>query len=178
MGEIIGGNTMKLLGLAVAAATALISTSAMAQVYGSVGYSVLDPTDLDAKLGAITGRIGMHFNPYIGGELEALAGVKDDTATVSSVDVKVKLNSEEGVYVVGFWPINDNFELLGRVGVVTGKATASAGSVSVSDSGSGAAYGVGAQYFFTAHNGVRVDYTRDEGLGDNIWSIAYAFRFK
>jgi outer membrane immunogenic protein len=168
---------MKVILSLVAAAACLTAAPAMAQVYGSVGYSGIKSSDIDANFGAITGRIGAHINPYIGGELEGSFGVKEDTVNVEGYDVKLKLDHEIGAYVVGFWPVNDSFEVLGRVGVANIKGSGSVAGVTVSDSGSGVAYGVGAQYFFTQHNGVRADYTRDEAAGDNVWTLSYAFRF-
>jgi hypothetical protein len=151
----------------------------MAQVYGSVGYSNYSIDDYDGNIGAVTGRIGTHFNKYFGGELELGAGVNDASVTESGIDVDVKLKSEAAAYVVGFWPVNDNFELLGRLGYAAeqGEASAPGYNVTVDANGSGVVAGVGAQWFFTPHNGVRGDFTRDEAAGANVWSIAYAFRF-
>ncbi len=77
----------------------------------------------------MTGRLGYKFTPHFGVEGEATFGVDDDTTTVGGVPVKVDLNHQYGVYGVGFVPLNDKFDLFGRVGYATIDAKGRSGPI-------------------------------------------------
>ncbi len=64
-------------------------------IYGNLGYS--HTTEDDAKLGGVTGRLGVDFGPYAAVEGEATFGVKDDTIAGANVS----LDHQIGVYGVG-----------------------------------------------------------------------------
>ena len=166
-----------------AAAATLIAAPAMAQVaqpvYGSVGYSQLDAEGSD--LGAITGRMGYKFTPNFAVEGEASVGVSDDTYTVGGIDTRVEHKYDAAAYAVGILPINPNLELFARGGYGTTEVEASAAGVSASDSAESWNYGVGANYYFDANNGIRADWTRrdfrdDAGEAD-VWSLGYVRKF-
>jgi len=181
---------MKLLMTAasVAALAALLPAAASAQdtantgtsFYGTLGYA---DTNLNhVNLGSVQGRLGARFGQYFGVEGEVAGGVKSDTVNVSGTDVKVKLNSQEAIYGVGFLPVSPNFDLLARVGYGHSEGKGSAGGVSATAKGDSVNYGVGGQYSFDGANGVRLDYTREafrnHGSDDaNVWSIAYMRKF-
>jgi long-subunit fatty acid transport protein len=183
---------MKLSTLAVSAAAiaVLLPAAAMAQTtgsantgtsfYGTLGYA---DTDLDhVNLGSIQARLGARFGQYFGVEGELAGGVKSDTVNVAGTDVKVKLNSQEAIYGVGFLPLSPNFDLLARVGYGHSEGSGSVAGVSAIAKGDSWNYGVGGQYSFDGKNGVRADYTReqfqDHGGGDaNVWSVAYVRKF-
>ena len=86
------------------------------------------------------------------------------------------------VYGVGFLPLTPNLDLLARLGYGTTQfKTRLAGAESSFDADS-VNYGIGAQYRFDDHNGVRVDYTRqqfrDNDAADaNVLSIGFARKF-
>lgn len=177
---------MKSLVAAAVASAALFSLPSLAhaqtQVYGTVGYTVLDADDGD--LGAIQGRVGARFGQYFGAEGELGFGVKDESFTIApGVDAKLELNHQVAVYGVGFLPLSDKADLLARIGYGTAEFKASAAGVSGDENLDAWAFGVGAQYHFDGANGVRVDYTRheadDDALSGSIdtWSIAYSRRF-
>lgn len=188
---------MKIIFAAAAAALCLAPAVALAQtataptgLYGNLGYADAHTSGVD--LGAIQGRLGWRFNNWLGVEGELAGGVKSDKSTTTSsgvtVDTKVKLNDAEAIYGVGFLPLSSNFDLLARIGYghssVKATATAAGTPISASESADGNSwnYGVGAQYHFDTHNGVRGDYTRQEFTGNNsghadVWSIAYSYRF-
>ena len=161
--------------LMIATATAALAMAAIPaasqaqEVYGTIGYAGVDADGAD--LGAIQGRLGYRFNPYVGIEGEAAFGVSDDT--VGGVDVK--LQHEVGAFVVGFIPVTPKAELFARVGYTSASFDTSLGDVD----GDGAAWGVGGQYHFTDKDGVRVDWTRhDYDAGDaNVWSVGYTRKF-
>ena len=176
--------SMFVAGAAVLSAAVLAALPAAAQTapafYGNVGYTAVDSSD-DVVLGAITGRFGAKLVPNFGLEAEAGFGVKDDSVNVGGVNVETELKHSVGVYAVGFLPINEQFELLARVGYATTKIEASAGGFSADDSEESWNYGVGAQYNFDAVNGVRADYTRYEFDNDggeaDTWAVSYVRKF-
>jgi hypothetical protein len=160
-----------MIGASVAALLAIaapVAANAETTWYGNIGYAGVSADDVN--LGAIQGRIGAQFNPYIGVEGEVAFGVKEDT--VAGVDVK--LDNEYGIYGVAKLPVNEQFDVFARVGYA--RAEADIGGTSGSDDG--VAYGVGAQYTFDGKNGVRADYTKYDFLGDaDVWSVSYVRKF-
>ena len=157
---------------AAAAALTMAAVPAVSQaqeVYGTVGYANVDADG--PTLGAIQGRLGYKFNPYVGVEGEAAFGVSGDTT--SGVDVDLK--HEVGAYVVGFMPVSPKADLFARVGYSSTSFDTSVGDVD----GDGVAYGFGGQYHFTDKDGVRLDWTRhdyDAGNAD-VWAVAYTRKF-
>lgn len=157
--------------LMFAASAALLSVAAIPaasqaqEAYGTIGYAHTDADEAD--LGAIQGRIGYKFNPYVAVEGEAAFGVKDDR--------DVELKHQLGAYVVGSVPVTPQAELFGRVGYSGAKFDTPLGEAE----GDGFAYGVGGQYNFTPKDGVRVDWTRHDydGLDADVFSVGYARKF-
>lgn len=171
--------------LLAAAAITAISGPALAQsmtgpqYYGTLGYSQLDHSQGD--LGAVTGRLGAKFNPYIGVEGEASVGVKDDDFNIEGVDGKLDNQYDAAAYVVGTLPVTPNFELFARGGYGTTKIKAEVAGVDVEADGESWNYGAGANYYFDGQNGVRADWTRrdfrdDAGEAD-VYSLNYVRRF-
>ena len=181
---------MKTLIAATAALSfaALLPAAAQAQTvsagttfYGTLGYA---DTNLDhVNLGAIQARIGARFGQYFGVEGELSGGVKSDTVNVGGTDVKVKLNSQEAIYGVGFLAVSPNFDLLARVGYGHTQGSGSVAGVTATAKGDSWNYGVGGQYAFDDKNGVRLDYTREafqtHGSDDaNVWTVADVRKFE
>jgi outer membrane immunogenic protein len=183
---------MKVMITAAASAlalAALIPAAASAQTantgtsfYGTLGYA--DSNTDHLNLGTIQGRLGARFGQYFGVEGELGAGVTNDKTTVNGVDIKAKIQHQEAIYGVGFLPLSANFDLLARVGDGETRAKANASAFNVADSASGNSwnYGVGGQYRFDEHNGVRADYTREEYTGNNggaanVYAISYVRKF-
>ena len=165
----------KTLIAAAAAAAALTAAPAMAQdfsnveLYGSLGYAHYDE---DVNLGAVQGRLGARFGRFVGVEGEAAFGVSDDD--IGGVDVE--LNRQMAIYAVGFVPVGNNFDIIGRVGV--GNTGLEVGGVDVDDDSMN--YGVGAQWSWDDNNAIRGDWTRhdfDNGGDANVWSLSYVRKF-
>ncbi|HEY2356422.1 MAG TPA: porin family protein [Phenylobacterium sp.] len=173
-------------------AAAFAETAPPTGLYANLGYADTHSSGVD--LGAIQGRLGYRFNNWLGVEGELAAGVVDDksTTTVAGVPVetKFKLNNAAAIYGVGFLPVANNLDLIGRVGygesTVRARATAVAGvtPIEVADTADGNSwnFGVGAQYHFDGVNGIRGDYTRQEFVSSSaphadVWSVAYSRRF-
>lgn len=168
-----------------AAAVSALAAPAFAQsvqgpsYYGTLGYSQLDHSDGD--LGAVTGRIGAKFSPYIGVEGEASVGVKDDDFTIAGVDGKLEHEYDAAAYVVGTLPVTQNLELFARGGYGTTKIKAEIAGIDEDADGESWNYGAGANYYFDGQNGVRADWTRrdfedDAGEAD-VYSVSYVRRF-
>lgn len=176
---------MKKLFVSVAVVSMMAAVPAVAQdwsspsVYGTVGYTGLDLEDAD--VGAITGRLGAKFTPYFGVEGEASFGVKDDEFNAGGVPVTVEHDFDAAVYAVGTVPVSPNLEFFGRVGYGTTELTVEAAGLSDSERAESWNYGVGANYFFDAQNGVRADWTRrdfEDDAGEvDAYSLNYVRRF-
>tara|TARA_R110002051_G_scaffold73719_6_gene134013 strand:- start:2779 stop:3351 length:573 start_codon:yes stop_codon:yes gene_type:complete len=170
--------------LLASVALALLAAPAMAQsvsspsYYGTLGYSQLDN---DADIGAVTGRFGAKFTPYLGAEAEASFGVGHDTFRVGATEVKVKETYDAAVYGVATLPINPSFDLFARAGFGTTELKASSGGISATDSNESWNYGVGGNYYLDAQNGVRADWTRRDFTHDggeaDVYSVSYVRRF-
>jgi outer membrane immunogenic protein len=148
-------------GMGVAAA---LAPSAQAQIYGGVGYSTFtaDVEGEDATLGAIMGRLGYKTNPFFGVEGELAIGVQDESFDVLGTEVDVSLENSYGVFAVGWLPIPLVGDLFGRVGYADLSVEASALGTSLSESGSGLAYGAGFQLSSIPFTKLRLEYTRYE----------------
>jgi outer membrane immunogenic protein len=161
--------------LMIAASAAVLSIAALPaiaqaqEVYGTVGYAGVKADDAD--LGAIQGRLGYKFNPYVGVEGEVAFGVADDT--VGGVDVELK--NSLGAFGVVYAPIAPNADLFARVGYTGASYNTSLGDADTD----GFAYGVGGQYYFTPKDGVRLDWTKHDhdDVEADVWSIGYTRKF-
>ncbi|HRP09424.1 MAG TPA: porin family protein [Terricaulis sp.] len=138
-----------LMSAAVAAlGLAVIPAAASAEPYVGLGYTHYDTDSGD--VGGVTGRVGYNFSRYFGVEGEGTFGVNDDD---------VELDRAYGAYVRGILPINERFDLHGRVGYNQAEFSTPGGDVDAD----GIAYGVGATFNVSQRFGIRADYTRLEG---------------
>jgi outer membrane immunogenic protein len=166
--------------VALAAMPAAAQSLAAPTFYGNLGYSFVDAGN-GVNLGAITGRLGARFDRYFGAEAEGAFGVDNDHTTVSSVDVRTKLNHSVAAYAVGFLPVTPQFELFARGGYGSSQISVSAPTFSQSASEGSWNYGGGVQYMFDSHNGLRGEFTRhdfrhDAGSAD-VWAASYVRKF-
>ena len=132
--------------------------------------------------GVIGGRLGARLHPNFGVEGELGFGIDGDSTRVGTVNVKTNLEYTVAAYGVGFLPINENFELLARVGYGTTQIKADVAGFSATEDGESVNYGVGANYFFDNQNGVRADWTRRDFTDDNggeldTYGLSYVRRF-
>ena len=169
-----------------AAALTLIAAPAMAQsisspqYYGTLGYTQLDSDD--ANVGAVTGRLGAKVNRYFGAEAEYSVGVKDDDIDILGVPATVEHKFDAAAYGVATLPVTERFDVFGRVGYGTTRLQAEAAGISEAASTESVNYGVGANYFLDAQNGIRAYWTRRDFRGDDngeadTWSLGYVRRF-
>ena len=163
---------MKFLAFAAAAAAlAAMATPALAQDvssgpwYAGLGYTHYDTDRGD--LGGVTGRLGYHFNQYLGAEAEYTGGVSDDTFG--------KLNNAWGAYAVGTLPVSSSLDVFGRVGYQELNIDGRNGAPDQDTSGAG--YGAGVNWHVAGNLGIRGEYTRLSGADADTWSLGGALSF-
>jgi opacity protein-like surface antigen len=167
--------------LALGAAAPAFAQDAVPTVgaYGNLGYSHLDPNGVN--LNALGGRIGGRFWKYFGLEGEASFGVGDHSANIGGINGTTSMSHEIAGYAVGFLPVTPNFDILVRGGYGNTHLHSDFGGNSITRSVDSWNYGAGAQYFFTGHDGIRVDYTRNDyrdNMGHaNVWGVSYVRKF-
>jgi outer membrane immunogenic protein len=165
---------MKKFLMAAATVACLVATPAMARdmgLYGSVGLSHVD-ADIDVSFEALTGRLGARFTPNLAVEGEGSFGFEQDDLD----GVNYELTNDFGIYGVVLWPMTDNADLLLRVG--TGTSQIEVGGEDVDNNG--VRYGAGAQFFFNAVSGVRIDLTRfnlDDDVDADVYTVSYVHKF-
>jgi len=163
---------MKKLLIAAAAAAAFAAVAAPAfaadasqdvKVYGSIGYTALG--DSSVTLGGAQARIGFRGTNF-GIEAEGTLGVAGDSG--------IDLDSQYGAYLVGFLPVSDNVDLIGRVGYSHFEVSAGGGSGGASTTN----FGIGAQFNMDDNNGFRADYTYMSGNGNGYMAgVSYVHTF-
>lgn len=178
---------MKKLMIAAAAAFAAASApSAMAQgFYADAGYSFVgidveeQGVSVDLDLGVIAGHAGYKFNENFAIEGELGFGVSDEEFSDGVNNASIGINYLLGVYGVGTLPVGENVELFGRVGVVQAEAEAELNGFSTSESETGFAAGVGADFTFGEGLYIRGEYTRYdiEELQADAFAIGIGYRF-
>ena len=176
-----------LLITACAAGAMLCAAPAMAQsinfnptYYGTLGYS--DFSGQGADLSAVTGRLGVRLNPYLGAEGEVSAGVGGDHFNGALGNQSVHLNDQYAGYAVGYLPLKPNLDLFARVGFGHTDLHTSFQGVAADTGADSWNFGAGGQYFFDHANGVRAEYTRQDYVcsgctGADVWSVAYVRKF-
>ena len=136
--------------------------------YGDLGVERInvDVGANDFNYNNLMVRGGWRFNNYFGVEGELGRVLRDDKITINNVEVKGKMNWTAGVYGVGYLPISENFDLIGRIGYRQDsvKFTSPALPAGVSAKDGGIAWSVGGQIFFTESQGVRLDYTQGQDV--------------
>ncbi|GAA0647419.1 hypothetical protein GCM10009101_20830 [Brevundimonas lenta] len=165
--------------LTLIAAPAIAQSVSNPQWNGSLGYTHLDGDD--GSLGAVTGRIGAKFTPYLGVEGEASIGVKDEDITIAGVDGKLEHDYDAALYGVASVPVSDNVELFGRLGYGTTSIKADVAGATASTDGESINYGAGANWYLDGKNGLRADWTRrdfqDDGGEIDTYGLSYVRRF-
>ena len=148
--------------------------------YGTLGVGDVNTDSVNN--GAVTGRLGARFGPYIGVEGELSGGFSSDRTNIGGARSDVSLRDQYAAYAVGFLPVMPNADLLARIGYgasdlhVTQPMNTAFNRYETTWNA-----GVGGQYFFSGANGVRVDYTRETAdrsdLDANVFSAANVRKF-
>ncbi|MEP3889992.1 MAG: outer membrane beta-barrel protein [Hellea sp.] len=148
-------------------------------VNGRLGYRVNRMLAVEGDVGFGLG--GDNFQRTIPVDVNPLGVVNVDA------DVDLDVKSYFGVFARGILPVSEKFDLFARAGYGTAKAEATAtGSTALlpgfsatateSQSSSGFAYGVGAEYHIDARHGIRIDYS-SIGNDASFIAAAYTVRF-
>ncbi len=163
-----------------------VVTNAVAQVantpfYTGIAYERLDVNIPNAgsgvKFDSLILRGGYRFSDYFGAEAEIGTGFKSDTVRIGNSDVKFESGLSLGVYGVGFLPLSDRFDLIGRLGYKKATVKAKSGATNAKASDSGFAWSVGGQYYLTGNSGIRIDYQQASGGDVKVITAGYQFRF-
>lgn len=148
-----------LLGTLITAAT--ISSAAFAEDTGAyaglnVGIGKPDintPNGEDKKSSAVGGAVlGYKFNQYmaIEGQYTGAGKVTDNVKGSAKVDAA-------SLAMIGFLPLNDQFNLYGKLGVASTKTTVTSSLSPINDAThTGVTYGLGAEYNVNHNVGLRL----------------------
>jgi outer membrane immunogenic protein len=149
--------------------------------YGDLGYTNLGLSGFgNPDFSDITGRLGARFGKYLGVEGELSGGLNSEHVNIGGTPGNARMNDQYAAYAVGYLPVSPNADLLARIGYGNTDFHASVPGSSFNGSDTSWNFGVGGQYFFDGHNGVRADYTRanyNKGPDANIWGLSYVRKF-
>lgn len=165
--------------LATSLMAASISVAVAGDMYGSINYAALkgDTGGFgNVKPSVVFGSLGYMVNKNFSVEGRLGGGASDDTVTVLTVPVTVKINHYYGIYLKGIAPLNDTFSVYGLVGGSGAKATASGGGISVSDSNTSGSYGVGMSAAVGKNAQVTLEWARLFKDMDGV-SVGVSFKF-
>lgn len=159
--------------IAVAAALAVIASSASAQVAtkfyvgGDVGSTKIDGFDRETSYGAF---VGYNFNTNfaVEGGYRRLADFD-----VQGADVTL---DQRAISIIGSLPLSNGFGVFARVGYNDLKAKASVRGFSGSESTDGALVGVGATYAIAPNISARAEIQRPSDDSTN-FSVGVSFGF-
>jgi outer membrane immunogenic protein len=169
------------------AAPAFSQTPSIPPVTGYVdlgySYAAYDPNlGASASLSMLDGRLGAKVGKYVGAEGEFGFGINTDNFA-GAYDGKLK--TTYAGYLVGYLPLAQNAEFFGRVGYGHSNAkihdlsTSPATEINTGENSWN--FGAGFQYFLTANDGFRAEYTRYDFRHDagqaNVFGISYVRRF-
>ena len=171
------------LALVAVAAPAFAQSSPFGPVtpYVNLGYSYADTTlnNFGANPGfnVVDGRLGAKLGRYFGAEGELAFGLN----TTNQGGVGYKVRDTYAGYAVAFLPIMPHADLFARIGYGHDNLRANVNGQSFTTGTDTVNYGAGGEYFVTPHDGVRVDYTRDDFRDNNghanVWGVAYVHKF-
>jgi len=149
--------------------------------YANLGYSNVGATsDGSPDVSEITGRLGARFGEYLGIEGEVSGGLNNDHVNIGGVTGSAGINDQYAAYAVGYLPVMPNADILARIGYGNTDFHSNVPGGPYHGGDTSFNWGVGGQYFFDSHNGVRADYTRadyDHGPDANIWGVSYVRKF-
>ncbi len=122
----------------------------------------------------------LHPNVAVEGFL-GLGIVKDEIElNGTGIGLNAKVKNTVGVFIKPGFMVSDNVELFARLGYLRTKLQLSAGGTSVSDSDTGAAYGLGVNLNLTKTSYVQANwmsYYKEDGVKAQGVALAYGVRF-
>lgn len=158
--------------LAIISLLALAGASVQAQsVYADLAYQTHD-ANLDTDPATLRVSMGYQVNPGLAGEV--MVGINAVDGEFSGV--KAKVDRLFGAYIKPSTKLSETFELYGRLGYASYDISAAGRSASVSATGSGFSYGIGASFYVTPALSINVDYMDfDELEGGVAVGVKYKF---
>lgn len=155
---------MKKIVMAVAAIAACAAAQAQTEspFYAELGYTGITYEEPAAKAhpGMLRAIFGWEASPYVAIEAMGAFSVNDDTVRVGGTNVDLKVEHAWGLYVKPKMKLGDDVEVFGRLGFAENRIKASAGNISISDTGNDVSYGLGLKYAFSKTVYGAVDYMR------------------
>jgi len=165
-------------------AIAGFSSQAMAQDSGTYINLGVDAVEFDSY--NISAKLGYNINDYFAVEGQAAFGVIDDE--IDGVDFGV--DSSFGAFGVVSLPVAENSELFARGGYHFTQVGGSSDGIGASVDTDGFAFGAGGQYFFSANDGIRLEYTyydlnvnsdliddEDDSGSADVFTVSYVRKF-
>jgi len=129
--------------------------------YGNAG---LNWYDVDTDAVGVQLRGGYQATRHLGAEVEGSIGLDGDDAFGGNFDYTV------GAFAVSRAPVTNRLDVLGRIGYYYANLDNGVERDNI-------AYGIGAEYALSQRDGIRVDYTRYEGLDTDSVAFSYARKF-
>lgn len=173
-------------------ATMAISSAAFAEgsdvyVGGNIGVgspNINMPNGEDKKSSAVGGVVlGYKFNPYVAieGQYTGAGKVTDKTNGSAKVDAA-------SLTMLGILPLNDQFNLYGKLGIATTKTTVSSLKSLNDATRVGVTYGLGAEYELNHSLGMRLGWDHynasvqeasghEKNVGDEVVSVGAIYHF-
>ena len=173
---------MKFLKAALAA-TAVTAFATSVQAQEASPYINVGVQSYEFDFHNVVGRVGYNFSENFGIEAEASFAVSGEKEEFEGVEVETTISSSFAAYLVGRYPVSEQFDLFGRVGYasITGKFTAKGNGFDESDSGTADGFGIGGgvQFNLDDSNGIRLGYTTLEGDGasGDVFDLVYVRKF-
>ena len=189
---------MKKLVLAAAIAAMGMNTAQAQDVYYGVGLTQLnweidfeDGTGFEDSSQALQFYVGKRLSPNLAVEGSIITSLNDasDSFNVSGVNATLDYSFTTGIAasVLGVLPMNDQFELYGRLGIAAYRLKSSVSSSVYNDSSSGndedLNFGLGLNYSFNERSALRAEYTyfyddSSDGVDASITGFTLAFQSK
>ncbi len=135
--------------------------SAVPHFYTNLGLNAYD-VETEGLGGQL--RAGYQATKYFGGELEGSLKINDDDELGGGLDYTA------GAFLVSRAPLSKRLALISRVGYYYANLDGGLEEDNI-------AYGGGAEFALTPKDGIRVDYTRYEGLNADSVALSYARKF-
>lgn len=177
-----------------AAVTALLGAScvhaqdAAPRMYAEFGYTQFQAKGNDGvnsvkfSPAAVTGMLGYQFTPNLAMEGLIGLGAGEGKVKLNGVQTGVMgaMNKTVGLFFKPSVAVSDRIDLFARVGWVHAELELSAAGVSRTSSGSGGAYGVGANFNVSKTSYIQaswMNYYKKDGIKIDGFNVAYGFRF-
>lgn len=158
------------------------------RMYAEIGYTQFNAKESDSldslkfSPAGVAGVIGYQLLPNIAVEGMVGLGAGEDKIKVNGerTEVKGHINNALGLFFKPSIAVSDRIDLFARVGWVRAELELSTPGFSVTDSGSGVAYGIGANFSLSKTSYIQanwMNYYKKDGFKIDGINVAYGFRF-